>query len=204
MRTTIIILLSFLLISCDFTGRTTTPQQERKQQKHIPDYYEENNNNKVDSTKKDGTNTPTVILTGIDDNTLEKDSILRNNRTVTDDLQEEIEQLKLKIQVLHKQTNLNNLTRSTHIVKNEEVVEKYLYEMYVKELQALKKAHKSEDVLSEKFKKFFTVDYCDDRVLKWLDNFASKRIRSDARRMHLNYEKVANEDATGKQIIYHK
>lgn len=203
MKTIIIILLSFLLISCDFTGRTTIPQKKEKPQKYIPDYYEENNN-KIDSSKKNNTNTPIIILTGIEDNTLKKDSILINNRSITDNLQREIEQLRLKIQVLHRQTNLNNLTRSTYIVKNEEVVEKYLYEMYIKELQALKKAHKSEDVLSEKFKKFFTVDYCDDRVLKWLDNFANRRIRSDARRMHLNYEKVSNEDATGKQIIYHK
>ena len=76
--------------------------------------------------------------------------------------------------------------------------------MYVKELELLKSYHKGEDALSESFKKFFTIEYCDDRVLEWLDDFATNRIRSDGRRMHVYHDRISDPDATPKQLIRHK
>lgn len=205
----IVLLVSILVTSCDFGGDNTSPKNQSKPNTSKPikapkEYYERKDSSKKDSSKKkpsvvkDNT-TPSSDLT-----TLQKDSIKNAARNKTSAEKAEIERLKLKIQQLNKQTTVNHLVRSTYNVIHVDVVEGYLYEMYIKELKALKVAHKTEDVLSERYKKFFTVDYCDDRVLEWLDDFADRRIRSDARRMRLNYEKVADPDATGRQIIRHK
>jgi hypothetical protein len=198
-----------LVVACDFgfdekphqKDPVTIKTQKPSKPSNNQEYYKKKNNNSQTKPKQDGTK---VVKPGQNLTTLQKDSIENKVRSNEEALKSENEKLRMTIQNLRKQTTIKTIVRSTYRVKHEQAVEGYLYGMYVKELQKLKAANKDEHVLSERYKKFFTIEYCDDRVLEWLDDFADRRIRSDARRMRLKYSRVSNPDFTGKQIISHK
>lgn len=161
------------------------------------------NTTNINATKKDSIVSGTIgELTS--NSTLSNDSAFKEETKALNSDKAEIERLKLKIQTLMTQSNTASLKKSTYKVKYPQSVEGYLYEMYVKELETLKKINKTESMLSENYKKFYTIPYCDNRVLEWLDEFAAKSIRYNARRMTLRYDKVSNASLTGSQIITHK
>lgn len=200
-----------ILIGCDFTGSSTqeptTTQQStnynnQNQKKQAPaDYYQV----KKDTAKKN--NVTEITFSEPEDygtnSTLSTVESKKKEAAEIERYKQQVEDLQLKLQTVNKQSD-TKLVKSTFNVKNEEVVKIILYEMYVKELESLKAANKSEDILSDKFKKFFTIEYCDDRVLEWLDDFVDKNTRFIARRMRVNYTRLTDPDATAKQIISSK
>jgi len=204
------ITLLMLLSSCDVSGifgEETIPvkqnQPTKQNSNQQPVYLQKKDTSKITVVNFNDTPTKNSNSNSNLNNTLEKDIAAHKDDAEKERLQEQVDALKLRIQNINKQSN-STLVKSTYIVKHDVVVEKYLYELYVKELESLKASNRSESILSEKFKKFFTVEYCDDRVLEWLDEFADKKIRSDARRMRINFNKLEDEDATSKQIINYK
>ena len=206
LRFILYLLLFSSLFSCiDFTGSDETVTQQQKKQTPA-NYYQKKDTIKFDQVKT----TPQSTFSSTPDNlslsttsTLDKESSKQKDDSELARKDREIEELKLRIQSINKESK-TGLVKSTYSVKYEEAVSKILYEMYVKELESLKASNKSEDMLAEKFKKFFTIEYCDDRVLEWLDDFVDKNYRYIARKLRVNYSRLNDPDATSKQIISSK
>lgn len=201
----------FMLASCDFSGGHPEEEEEEKKDKievnsnktDTPGLYYEEPDNK---TQKD----TITVIPPVKNNkvkprsTLEKDSIHQASVERERSLQKEIELLESKIVTLRKQNLSGNLIRSTYKPKYAKVVSIYLHELYVIELKRMKRQRKSEEDLSEAFKKFHTIEYCDNRCLKWLDDFAKDRVKRDAGRMTVYYKRRFDPEAKGSDIMKHK
>jgi len=190
MKQSIILTVLVLFASCDFTGSTPEPK---------PAPYPVTMD--TISMKTDSPSLPKAK----EQVTVETSTVTVDNPSADDShLKKEIEVLEKKISDLQKSTQGAPLKASTYQVIREKQVSEYLHYMYKNRVALFARQGVQEADLAETFKKFFTIAYCDDRVLKWLDEFAEKRNRDDAGRMRLDRNKLTKPDVNTREIINFK
>lgn len=172
------------------SNKVKSSEEKPNKTKSQGDYYRESTKQTKQQTKP--------VPTPSTNNTLEKEKIKEKYEKILEKQQKQIQELAKRNNELANQTT-SKLIKSTYDVKYKESVEEILYYMYV---AYLKRKNVSEATLSEAFKKTFTIDYCDDRVLETLDNIVAKNNKWLGRSSYyINYKDIANPDKTGNELV---
>lgn len=128
--------------------------------------------------------------------------VTKNTPSEQEGYKQEIMRLEQEIERL-RATSKESVKSTYHPVRYEQVKE-ILALMYSMRVSQLKKEGLSDKILDDSYRKFYTVEYCDNRVLEELDKLAGVRNKGTAARIHIDYDKVFNEKSKGEDIVNFK
>lgn len=90
-----------------------------------------------------------------------------------------------------KSQNMNySRPKSTYAVKRTQQVSEILAILYESKMKALQVNGIPESVISDEFRKFFTITYCDNDVLKILDEYCGTINENGANKIKINFESI--------------
>jgi len=211
MKNLLLFFATLVLVSCSM-DREEVPNRDNPPTNNEKVVYEDieikndTPNEKIDLDLPILENPPQATKSNL--STLAKDSIESSHRELVEALNKEIDNLKgiieSKEEEAKKTATASNLVKSTYQCKRPEQVKEILYECYVAKLKELDKKGMSEVTLSESYKLFFTLEYCDNRVLQFIDELAGDRNRSAGIRLKVDYEKSLDKDLPTRKIVSFK
>ena len=112
--------------------------------------------------------------------------------------QEELKQLK---KLLDARKSSFKVSKSTYKPVRAQQVQEYLKVMYEIEVEQLQKQGIPETVLDNDFKSFFTITYCDNRILKELDAIAERSNRTVGSSIQVKYELIKIDSLESGKLL---
>ena len=115
----------------------------------------------------------------------------------------ELEEKHAKMLALERKTNVAiNLKRSTYPVQFPKVVQSILDDIKVRELQKLNKAGHAA-LANKTFLNFYTIEYCPNKVLKFIDEKIIANTKYMGSRFGIDYGKANNPESSTKESVWY-
>jgi hypothetical protein len=128
-----------------------------------------------------------------------------NSKVKNDNLASELEATKQELvrlqKLLDKHKGSFEIKEAKYVPFRKQQVQEYLQIMYEVEVKKLIDNGLPESVIDQNFKSFFTLKYCDDRILAGLDSIAERSNQYVASRIRVMYEKISVDSLSTKELL---
>lgn len=153
---------------------------------------------------KDSLNKTDTVLTVKTDTITseEKNLTVSDTGTVKEPVEIQSAELNKKLNEVQIQTSNPNfkLPKSTYKVRRYEQVSEILSLLYERKSEIFKQNGVPTSVISGEYVKFFTIEYCDDRVLEFLDELCREENMNTATKFTIDYDAIF-ETKNSKTVI---